>query len=236
MDNINSPSINSININLTNINLTNINLILEIKNSCDKIQEKTLKKGESITSYIEKRKQIYILLEGEAVLLRYDEKGHKDIIDYFKVGSIFGEIFYTVNTNNELSVEATKNCKVLVILYDDIIRKCKSTCKIHEKLNSALLDILFKYAMQQNARIEVLSKRSIREKIHTYFDILSAESYSNTIDLPFSLTDLADFLSVNRSAMMRELKQLEDEGFIKKISKRTFKLLWGRGKNILLML
>ena len=39
---------------------------------------------------------------------------------------------------------------------------------------------------------------------------------SRALSLPFSLTDLADYLSVDRSAMMRELKSLKDDGFIEK--------------------
>jgi len=206
--------------------LNNLDSILEIKNNCEKIQEKKFPKGAIITSYIEKRKQIFILLEGEASLIRYDEKGNKDIVDFFRPGNVFGETFYNVNVSSELSVEANKNCKVLIILYDDVMTKCKHSCKFHDKLNSALLDLLFQNTMHQNSRIEVLSKRTIREKLHIYFEILSSESFSNIITLPFSFTDLADFLSINRSAMMRELKDLEDEGFIQKIEKKKLKLLY----------
>lgn len=206
--------------------MNNLETILEIKNNCEKLQEKTFLKGTTITSYIEKRKQIFILLEGEASLIRYDEKGNKDIVDFFKPGNVFGEAFYNVNVSSELSVQATKSCKVLTIHYDDIHEKCKINCKCHEKLNSALLDILFQNTTHQNSRIEVLSKRTIREKLHIYFEILSAESFSNTITIPFSLTDLADFLSVNRSAMMRELKDLEDEKIIEKRDRRKIKLLY----------
>lgn len=206
--------------------MNHLESILEVKNNCHHFQEKVFPKGTIITSYIEKRKQIFILLEGEATLLRYDEKGHKDIVDFFRPGNVFGETFYNVNVSSELSVQATKKCKVLTCLYDDIRHKCRNNCKYHEKLNSALLDLLFQNTMHQNSRIEVLSKRTIREKLHIYFEILSAEAFSNTIILPFSLTDLADFLSVNRSAMMRELKDLEDEGIIEKKERRKIKLLY----------
>ena len=206
--------------------MNHLESILEVKNNCHHFQEKIFPKGTTITSYIEKRKQIFILLEGEATLLRYDEKGHKDIVDFFRPGNVFGETFYNVNVSSELSVQATKKCKVLTCLYDDIRHKCRNNCKYHEKLNSALLDLLFQNTMHQNSRIEVLSKRTIREKLHIYFEILSAEAFSNTIILPFSLTDLADFLSVNRSAMMRELKDLEDEGIIEKKEMRKIKLLY----------
>ena len=206
--------------------MNNFDSILEIKNSCEKILEKTFLKGTTITSYIEKRKQIFILIEGEASLIRYDERGNKDIVDFFKPGSVFGEVFYNVNVSSELSVQATRTCKVLTISFDNVQTKCKSNCKVHEKLNSALLDLLFQNTTHQNTRIEILSKRTIREKLHLYFEILSAECFSNTITIPFSLTDLADFLSINRSAMMRELKDLEDEKIIEKKKQRKIKLLY----------
>ena len=38
--------------------------------------------------------------------------------------------------------------------------------------------------------------------------------------LPFTYTELADYLSVDRSAMQRELKNLKDEGFISTNGKR----------------
>lgn len=206
--------------------MNNLELILDVKNNCDKLQEKSFPKGTTITSYIEKRKQIFILLEGEATLIRYDERGNKDIVDFFKPGNVFGETFYNVNVSSELSVTATKDCKVLTCLYDDIQKKCKNNCKYHEQLNAALLNLLFQNTMHQNSRIEILSKRTIREKLHIYFETLSTETFSNIITLPFSLTDLADFLSVNRSAMMRELKDLEDEGFIEKKERKRIKLLY----------
>ena len=51
-------------------------------------------------------------------------------------------------------------------------------------------------------------------KFVTYFNILSTQNFSRNITIPFSLTNLADYLSVDRSAMMREIKNLTDEGFI----------------------
>ena len=69
-------------------------------------------------------------------------------------------------------------------------------------------------------RIELLSKRTTREKLLSYFNIISSQKLTKSFILPFSLTDLADFLSVDRSAMMRELKLLKDDNFIKKEGNR----------------
>ena len=103
-----------------------------------------------------------------------------------------------------------------MFLYDDIRVKCKQNCSFHTTLISNLLELSLNNSISQNTRIEVLSKRSIREKLLSYFNILSSKSFSKNIVLPFSLTSLADYLSVDRSAMMRELKNLIDEGFISK--------------------
>lgn len=184
--------------------------------NCIKAQKKEFMPGSVITSYMEKRKQICILISGKAELIRYDLKGNKDIIESLGPNDIFGEVFHNVNTNNELFVMATKKCEVVIFLYDDIRIKCRQNCSFHNVLISNLLELTLNNSITQNTRIELLSKRSIREKLLSYFNILSYKNFSKNIELPFSLTSLADYLSIDRSAMMRELKNLTDEGFIKK--------------------
>ena len=189
------------------------NLIENVLENCIKTQRRFFKKNDVITNYMEKRKQICILISGSADLIRYDLNGNKNIIENYNKESIFGEAFYPVNTNNELFVQATEDCEVISFLYDDIRVKCKSNCKYHSILVSSLLDLVLNNSIHQNMRIEVLSKRTIRDKLLSYFSLLSTKSFSKNIVLPFSLTDLADYLSVDRSAMMREIKSLINEGF-----------------------
>ena len=197
----------------------------EISCKCIKAQKKVFPSGSVITTYMEKRKQICILLSGKADLIRYDLKGNKDIIERFNENDVFGEVFHNVNTNNELFVLATKECEVLIFLYDDLRIKCKQNCSFHTTLVSTMLELVLNNTISQNTRIEILSKRSIREKLLSYFNILSNKSFSKNITIPFSLTSLADYLSVDRSAMMREIKNLIDEGFISKNGNKV-KLLY----------
>ena len=58
-----------------------------------------------------------------------------------------------------------------------------------------------------------------------YFNILSTRNLNKSFNLSFSLTDLADYLSIDRSAMMREIKSLKEEGFIEK-NKNKITLLY----------
>lgn len=203
-----------------NFNFNMEEFIKKFENSCHKVQKKTFSRNEVITSYINKRNQFCILIKGNADLVRYDLNGNRTIVEHFSKNDVFGEVFYMVTTNNELLVEAREKCEVLFYHYDDIRNKCRNNCKFHQELSEDLPELILNKVTNLNMRIELLTKRSIRDKLIGYFNMLSTRNLSKTFSLPFSLTDLADYLSVDRSAMMRELKLLKEDGFIKKNGKR----------------
>lgn len=201
------------------------NFSQKLLTSCERVQLKTFEKNEIITTYIINRNQVCIVLEGCADLMRYDFNGNQTIVEKFNKFDVFGEIFYKINTNNELFVIAKEKSKILLFNYDIFEKKCKKNCKMHEELLIGLPNLVLAKVSDLNLRIELLSKKTIRDKLISYFRILSEKNFSKTFILPFSLTDLADYLSVDRSAMMRELKSLKNEGFIKKSDKNKITLL-----------
>ena len=203
-----------------NINTNIKSFIQDFENTCIKAQKKTFSKNQVVTSYIKKRNQFCILIKGNADLVRYDLNGNRTIVEHLFENDIFGEVFYSVTTNNELLVEAKENCEVLFYLYDDIHNKCKTNCKFHQTLVEFLPELILNKITNLNMRLELLTKRSTRDKLVDYFNLLSNKSLSRSFSLPFSLTDLADYLSVDRSAMMRELKLLKEDGIIEKNGNR----------------
>lgn len=190
------------------------------KDSCVKAQTKSFYKGEIITTYLVNRNQMCILLDGSADLIRYNSNGTQNIMEHLSTNDLFGEIFYQIHTNNELFVIAKKKCEVLFFPYDHFHKKCRKNCKFHETLTSALPDLVLNKIVNSNIRIELLSKRTIREKLLCYFSILSSRNLNKTFSLSMSFTDLADYLSVDRSAMMREMKYLKEDGIIEKTGNR----------------
>ena len=97
----------------------------DFSSNCNLAQRKYFKKNQVITTYIQKRNQVCILLSGEADLVRYDRNGGRAIIEHYTKNDMFGEAFYSITVNNELSVEAKKSCEVLFFSYDNIFKKCK---------------------------------------------------------------------------------------------------------------
>lgn len=199
-----------------NLNFNIEDFIKDFEHNCNKVQKKTFSKNQVITTYIQKRNQFCILVSGNADLVRYDLNGDRTIVEHISKNDIFGEVFYTVTTNNELLVEARENCEVLIYRYDNIHTKCKPNCKFHSLLNESLPELILNKVIDLNMRVELLTKRSTRDKLLGYFTLLSTRALNKTFMLPFSLTDLADYLSVDRSAMMREMKLLKEEGIIEK--------------------
>lgn len=203
----------------------NVNeFIYDFKNCCNKAQKKNFNKDETITSYIRNRNQFCILVSGNADLVRYDLNGNRTIIEHFSENDVFGEVFYSITTNNELLVEAKTKCEVLIYNYYDIHTKCTKNCKFHQTLSEYLPELILDKITDLNMRIELLTKRTTRDKLLGYFNLLSTKNLNKTFKIPFSLTDLADYLSVDRSAMMRELKLLKEDGFIEKVGNRIILL------------
>ena len=89
------------------------NFFKDFNTNCCKVSKRSFLRGETVTTYIEKRNQMCILISGSADLIRYDFNGNKTIIGSFSTNDIFGEVFYPANTNNELFVQAKTDCEVI---------------------------------------------------------------------------------------------------------------------------
>ena len=160
------------------------------------------------------------MLLGKAILIKYYFNGNKTIVELFYDGDIFGEIFYPNKTNDELFIEAKENCEVLFFTYENILEKCNPKCKFHQELERNLNLLIMNYTINLNRRIEILTKKSTKDKLLAYFKLNSIKNSNRTFTLPLTLTDLADYICVDRSAMTRELTKLKKQGLIEKKGKK----------------
>ena len=151
--------------------------------------------------------------------MTYDKEGNRKIIYFYKKNDTFGEALFKIYMDREFFVIAKKKCKVLFYPYD-VIEHCTRSCLYHIEILRDLPNLILHSIAEQNFRILLLSAKTVRDKLLTYFNNLSIENNSKTFELPFSLTDLSDYLMIERTAMMRELKRLKDEKIIKKSKNR----------------
>lgn len=192
---------------------------------CFKAGEKLYQPEEVICTYGENSQQIGILTEGEASLIRIQEDGRQTLLEYLHAGDIFGEILSMFSSKiDAIQVICTKKCRVEFIDYNHLVRQCPNACACHSTLISNALLLISRKAVQLSERLDILSQRTIREKLLRYFSLMAAEQNSSAFTLPFSLSALADFLCVDRSAMMREIGKLKKEGLLQ-INKRKVVLI-----------
>lgn len=170
------------------------------------------KKDRTIISNVINTNLVGIILEGTADMIRYDYNGSRTIIEKLEKDSVFGEVFSYLGS--DISVVATSDCEILFIDYNSLIHRCRKSCVCHTVLTDNILKLLSKKLIELNGRLEVLSKRTIREKLLGYFNLMVKGKTSRYFYLPFSYTELADYLAIDRSAMMREIKNLKEEGIV----------------------
>ena len=142
------------------------------------------------------------------------------MIDNLKKDSVSANHSFYLKNPSTIMSDAKSETRVLFIAYEHVIKRCENACKFHSQLVSNLLQMIALRASQQASRIYVLSRNSIRKKIMTYLNSIAAEKQTKTVILPMSYTTLAEYLGVDRSAMMRELKNLADEGIIERDGKK----------------
>lgn len=170
------------------------------------------KKSMTVMSNLNNTNDVGILLKGTASLVEVDYSGNKTIMLNFVRGDIFGGKF-TDYQNEELSIVADTDLEILFVEFDRVFKE-KGNNRLSKVFSINLIDSLIDKINSYNIRIEILTKKTIRDKLLKYFHTLEKLQNSNNIKLPFSFTTLSDYLAIDRSAMYRELKNLKEEGFI----------------------
>ena len=203
-------------------------------NISKKNREKLLAYLEAISYKYPKNKEILsnmindniicIILSGHLQIVRNDIEGNRTIVEDFLENSLFGSLSYPLK-NEEYQVITKEETKVVVIDFNSILNMKENRFTFYNQFLKNLINILTTIIAKANERIEVLSNKSIRDKLLDYFRILSKKTGSKVIYLPMSYTELADYLAVNRSALSREIKNLKDDMLIETKGKRI-KLLY----------
>lgn len=175
-------------------------------------------KNNTILEKIKNDNFIGIIIEGLVQIIKTDYNGNRTIIEELSENSMFGSRISSLS-NKEYSIITKEDTKIIIIDYDQILR-CNVNSNYYNQFIKNLLDITINSVNSKNERIEILTKKTIRNKLLEYFRIVSSKNNSRNIYLPFTFTDLADYLAIDRSAMTRELKYLKEEGFIEIKNKR----------------
>lgn len=181
---------------------------------CMRMRITTFQAEEHIAELGTKLEKIGILVEGSAHIELSDADGVTTRMEMLTDGDVFGELFFLPHEDRLCVVQADTVCRVMFLDWQHVIRPCPHSCDPHGQLIANLFQLAAEKTRQLSAYTDILSQRTMRQKLLTYFTSLYRETGSRRITLPMSLAALAEYLCVDRSAMMRELRVMRKEGIL----------------------
>lgn len=192
---------------------------------CLQAKLRSYKKGEYIFRQGEHISNITVLLEGKLHIQRDDYWGNRSIISIIDAGEMFGEAYIAPDSGALLNdVVAVEDSVVIFFDVRKILTTCSSSCKFHTMVVQNLFFAISEKNRKLLRKLGHMSKRSTREKLISYLSEEAKRQKSGVFTIPFNRQQLADFLSVDRSAMSNELCKMRDEGLLE-FEKNKFKLL-----------
>ena len=156
-----------------------------------------------------------IILTGGAEVLQEDFWGNRNLLAAVGPGELFAEAFACAEAVSPVSVLCRTDGRVLYLNVRAVFSPCEKNCTQHRLLSQNLIRVLARKNMQLNEKAGFLSQRTTREKLLAYLSAQARRAGSASFRIPFDRQQLADFLSVNRSAMSAELSRMQREGLLR---------------------
>ena len=178
-------------------------------------RRKTYLKGECIAAEGEPLKEIGIVLSGTVLIEQNDYCGNRSIIAHLETGELFGESFACADVEwLSVNVIAGEDTEVLFLDFRRITQTCTGSCEFHSRMIYNLAKILAEKNLLLQQKVQVISRRTTREKLLAYLDLQIKRTQSKRFSIPFDRQGLADYLGVDRSGLSVEIGKLKREGHL----------------------
>ena len=160
-------------------------------------------------------RNLMILAEGRLHIQKEDYWGNLNILNEIRPGEMFGEAYIVPDGGPLMNdVIAVMDSAVLFFDMERILTVCPSACPFHTRLVKNMFYMISDKNKRLVQKLSYMSQRSTREKLLSYLSDEARRQNSSSFSIPFNRQQLADFLSVDRSAMSNELGKLRDEGML----------------------
>lgn len=182
---------------------------------CLQAQTRTYKKGEAVFRQGEQLSQIAVVLEGKLHIQSDDYWGNHTIIADLAPGDLFGEAYIAPASGPMLAdVVCVSDSVVALFQARRMLTVCTNACPFHSLVVQNLFYVLADKNRILMQKLSLLSTRTTRAKLTSYLTAESVRAGSSSFSIPFNRQQLADYLSVDRSAMSAELSKMRDEGLL----------------------
>lgn len=183
------------------------------------------RKGDIIAFEEENIRNVGIVLSGSVDMVKEDVWGNKVLVSRMGKDEIFGESFaWGKNKLSAVTFIVSEDASIMLIPLDRVMHSCTNTCACHHQLVENMVHIIADKNRDLIRKIEVISKRTIREKLLAYLSGQAQAQNARYFEIPLGRSELADYLCVDRSALTRELVKMREDGLID-YDKNCFRIL-----------
>jgi len=183
--------------------------------SCIGYHISTFRKGDIVAFEDENIRHIGIVISGTVDIIKEDLWGNKTMLVRVYKDELFGETFACGSSSlSVVTFLVSEDAQIMFIPFDRVMHSCAMACGFHHRLLENMVRIIADKNHNLMRKVEVVSKRTIREKLLAYLSIQAQGQNSRYFEIPLGRVELAEYLCVDRSALTRELVKMKAEGLI----------------------
>ena len=166
-----------------------------------------------------------IVCAGSAHVVQEDFWGNRVILGQSGPGQLFAESYACLGSENlTVSVVAAATTRVMFLDVGHLFQTCSTACGFHTRMIHNLTQVLAGRNLMLTQKVEHMAQKTTREKLLSYLSGEAQRAGSARFSIPYDRQELADYLSVDRSAMCTELSKLQRQGILR-CRKKEFELL-----------
>ena len=178
-------------------------------------KEKTYEKDETILYAGNVSEHMGLVLEGSVTIESNDVWGNRTILSHIEKGGTFAETYALLEDEPMLvDVIANEKSNILFLRIGSLNLLQQDISPWRVKLIGNLLRISSQKNLHLSGRSFHTAPKSIRGRVMAYLNSVSLQKNKIDFDIPFDRQQLADYLNVERSALSRELSNMQQDGII----------------------
>ena len=178
-------------------------------------KEKTYEKDETILYAGNVSEHMGLVLEGSVTIESNDVWGNRTILSHIEKGGTFAETYALLEDEPMLvDVIANEKSNILFLRIGSLNLLQQDISPWRVKLIGNLLRISSQKNLHLSGRSFHTAPKSIRGRVMAYLNSVSLKKNKIDFDIPFDRQQLADYLNVERSALSRELSNMQQDGLI----------------------
>ena len=172
-------------------------------------------RGEIIAFEGDHLKHIGIVLSGRVDMVKEDLWGNKTMLLRMGRNEIFGETFACGDDSlSTVTFLVSEDATVMFMPFSRVMHSCTMACGFHHRLIENMVRVIAGKNRELMQKVDVVSKRTIREKLLAYLSIQAQQQRQRYFEIPLGRVELAEYLCVDRSALTRELAKMKEDGLI----------------------